>query len=636
MAKRVTVPKYNADPTAVDDGNLYSESSLLASGKLTGNVLTMDVMANDGATRPKLYSLDDGLGNTTQDLLASNMTTGWEPTAGGNLVRINRGQLQFDMTPSLTGLGLTSVSQMTVQHGISDSFTYAIQLGDGTLQWATVTFKLLGEGGVGAQNDTGTGTEDASAWFTVLDNDSIGGAGSIISLNAATITTPGEGQFLAGYASALFVIDTDPVTGKNAIRLDPGTAFNSLSQGEQLDLQAAYTMRYVTGGESQALLTVTVTGVNDPVSVGAQTPMQVNEDDAYSANLTFGYSDPDRADTHSASWSPIGSTVGTLEILGASEATHEIYLRYIHDPQNPTIMSLGDGESLIERFNVTVADGRGGDATTEVAVTIVGANEQVLTNQGSATGGIYADTIGVGPNDFYADTTMYGLGGDDKLYGGAGNDTLIGDEGNDVQYGGNGSDILRGDDGNDRLVSGAGDDELYGGAGSDRLESESTGEKFLSGGEGVDELLSVAADAGAVTWMSGGGSNDYLLLGVGTDHVMFDFTHSEGVDIVYGFDDASGGDLGSQDFIRLSHTAFNVATGTTVALTPDQYLAYNGSPVAGGSPAVMYQAAGNAWNLYYWDGTAPTPVQFAIVTTWTGDLGAEDILIVGSPPTQQL
>ncbi|MGB0935416.1 MAG: peroxidase family protein [Alphaproteobacteria bacterium] len=91
---------------------------------------------------------------------------------------------------------------------------------------------------------------------------------------------------------------------------------------------------------------------------------------------------------------------------------------------------------------------------------------------------------------------LFGNDGDDELLGGAGKDTLRGHDGNDILeggggkdylYGGDGLDKLFGDAGNDMLKGQGGDDHIEGGLGNDKLYGNA-GDDVLKGDEGNDRL----------------------------------------------------------------------------------------------------------------------------------------------------
>src|SRR5439155_20698877 len=100
---------FNNTPQAGDDYYNFTEDQLFALGLVRpANVLSLDVLSNDlGGNAKKLFSVDDGNGNALNptDLLnADGLVNGasqWELTAGGNLVRINNGKIEVDVSHSL-------------------------------------------------------------------------------------------------------------------------------------------------------------------------------------------------------------------------------------------------------------------------------------------------------------------------------------------------------------------------------------------------------------------------------------------------------------------------------------------------------------------------------------------------------
>lgn len=158
---------------AQDDTYSFTEDDLLSSGQFnqTTNVVKLDVMKNDlGGNAKKLWSIDNG--DSVNDLVASNINTGWEPTANGNLIRIVDGQIELDISNALiaaTAVGATpgvdNINALGAGVTISDSFTYAIKLANGTLSYATASFTLVGK------NDAATILETPGGDYTVSKGD---------------------------------------------------------------------------------------------------------------------------------------------------------------------------------------------------------------------------------------------------------------------------------------------------------------------------------------------------------------------------------------------------------------------------------------------------------------------------------
>ncbi len=118
------------------------------------------------------------------------------------------------------------------------------------------------------------------------------------------------------------------------------------------------------------------------------------------------------------------------------------------------------------------------------------------------------DQTGTGGRDFlvanrFSDSSIDGLGGNDRIFGGFGNDDLLGGDGNDLIDGGNGDDFIDGGNNNDNLFGKLGNDILLGGDGNDLVDG-GLGDDFLGGGDGNDQLI-------------GGPDDDQLFGGNGID-----------------------------------------------------------------------------------------------------------------------
>ncbi|WP_219684160.1 VCBS domain-containing protein [Bradyrhizobium canariense] len=122
------------------------------------NILILNVLANDlGGAAKTLFSLDDGTSSSAStknyapaDLLVKDVAyssdaagmaaTGDRSALGARIwieadgtVHYDKGDINVQLQALATGQTLT------------DTFTYAIQLGNGTLSWATVTLQFNGQ-----------------------------------------------------------------------------------------------------------------------------------------------------------------------------------------------------------------------------------------------------------------------------------------------------------------------------------------------------------------------------------------------------------------------------------------------------------------------------------------------------------
>ena len=136
------------------------------------------------------------------------------------------------------------------------------------------------------------------------------------------------------------------------------------------------------------------------------------------------------------------------------------------------------------------------------------------------------------------DDTIFGGAGDDSLYGGTGDDLLVGDDkpenlaadtvadiktlgtsedldafiqsvegtdadGDDRLFGGTGDDVLLGMGGDDYIDGGAGEDAIFGGRGNDIIVYDSN-DYLVSGGSGIDFMVSDNSTLTLTTLLSGG------------------------------------------------------------------------------------------------------------------------------------
>jgi Ca2+-binding RTX toxin-like protein len=185
-------------PQANDDTYGWGVDDLLHAGVLNGNIVTVDVMANDTAGKGKsLWSVDDGDGHpeaTDHDLVGLDVSGVYEDTALNNLgvcdrIAIVDGKVRLDLSHSLAQLGVSDVSAMTMDTHIHDTFVYAIRMGNGTLSQGTVTVDIWGTG-VPVDSDTShdfdtltavaTGRVGSHADDILVGTDGVDGSGGTI------------------------------------------------------------------------------------------------------------------------------------------------------------------------------------------------------------------------------------------------------------------------------------------------------------------------------------------------------------------------------------------------------------------------------------------------------------------------
>lgn len=169
-----TTVSFGNTPQAQDDSFVQTNDAYSLN-----TILKFDVMANDlGGNAKSLYSVDDGAGVPTSDLLDSDKDHALEAGQHGCQIKVTEdGQLGVELTQDfLDYLGTIDAGTFT-----KINFTYAIQLGNGTLSWATASIQFEGTRELPPEN---TVPDPATAlshgyWMTHGFGDSEGFAGAV-------------------------------------------------------------------------------------------------------------------------------------------------------------------------------------------------------------------------------------------------------------------------------------------------------------------------------------------------------------------------------------------------------------------------------------------------------------------------
>jgi len=405
---------FTRTPQAVDDTYNWLEDWLLNPANAPfydsiNNVLTLDVMSNDlGGNAKRLYSIDDGgTGTFLTDLLVNNVNTGWEATAGGNLIRIYNGKIQLDISNDLASIGAAHLNGLGANQVLHDTFTYAIQLGNGTLSWATVTVDIQGvndgpvitsgsqSGNVSEGDDGASQTATGQVTFTDVD---VGDTHTfsviaVASYGAATVDPDGTWHYTVGDAGAV----------------------DRLAVGEHLSDSFTVQVDDHNGGVATQVVNIDIVGTNDaPVvealagdSAGTADPLaETNAGLAASGTLTV--TDVDLTDTVALSVHAVSATGPTgglsnadllafFSVAPASLAADPGSLNnldWAFNSGSEAFNFLAQGEQLTLHYTVRATDDSGagnniGDGV--VTIHIAGTNDApVITEaQGSpATQGV--------------------------------------------------------------------------------------------------------------------------------------------------------------------------------------------------------------------------------------------------------
>jgi len=370
----VSSVSYTKTPQAGDDSYWYTEDELLADCDYdsSSNTLTLDVMSNDlGGNAKKLYSIDDG-DNALADLLTRDVSTDWEATLGGNWIRINAGKIEFKFAEALDSLAEGG-------EPLQDSFRYAIQLGNGTISYATVSITVVGSNdGPRVSAAVTAGGYEGDADFEV---DLLQGASDIDNGETATLQASGLSFSVNGGPSSSALPAGLTLDGNKLLVDADGSAFDHLAAGATEVITVSYVVEDVHGEKVAQTATITVTGSNDaPVAEarvdaategGATITGQVVATDvddgailSYSltgaapAGLTFN------ADG-SYSFDP---TVGAYDHLKAG-ATQDVVVSFKAND--------GTADSNVQTLTITVTGSN--DGPVAVADTAAGTENQLLS-----------------------------------------------------------------------------------------------------------------------------------------------------------------------------------------------------------------------------------------------------------------
>jgi len=340
------------------------------------------VMANDlGGAAKTLYSLDDGTNSTgalsptdllTLDIVRTEALTTDRSAQGARIWITADGKVGYD-AGTLSADFQDQLQHLSPGQFLTDTFTYAIRLGNGTLSWATATVQIAGvnDAPVVTGAVTGAALEDGSnVTLNALANASDVDSGATLSVtNLPGSLPPG--------------VTYDALT--HSFTLDPSNpAFQHLAAGDH----ATVTVNYdVTDGTATTAASISwsVAGTNDaPVVTGAVTGAAVEDDSSVTLNALANASDVDSGETLSVTSLPSSLPPGvTYDALAHS---------FTLDPSNPAFQHLAAGDHTTVTVNYDVTDGT---ATTAASVSwrVTGTNDApvITSNEGGAAATLSVD-----------------------------------------------------------------------------------------------------------------------------------------------------------------------------------------------------------------------------------------------------
>ncbi|KAA5844142.1 type I secretion C-terminal target domain-containing protein [Pseudomonas chlororaphis] len=396
-----TATSFSNTPQAQDDiftTGVIGTSSATITEDLLG-VVYLDVMSNDlGGNAKTLWSLDNATSLSTAtkvyapaDLLVQD-TSRVESTSsdtsfnGAKIWITSDGKVGYDAATLSTAFK-AQLQALAAGASLTDSFTYAIRLGNGTLSWATAQVQFAGANdsvtmSLGAQ--AGTVTEDAATTPSPADSHSATGtiAFSDVDLSdthtASFVAAQGNATALGNFALASVAEAANTANGTvNWTYALDNAAAQSLAQGQTASETYVVTISDGHGSSTTQNVTITITGTNDQVQItsGVQSGDAKEDSGDYAASGNITFTDADLIDTHSVTVTPgasgyLGSF--TTDPLNDSTGTGGGSLGWHFAVDNAALQFLGEGQTVTQTYDVAIGDG----AVQTVTITITGTNDR--------------------------------------------------------------------------------------------------------------------------------------------------------------------------------------------------------------------------------------------------------------------
>ncbi|MUK42271.1 retention module-containing protein [Aliivibrio fischeri] len=313
-----------------------------------------------------------------------NDTATWSVTDGAGVY----GSLTVDATGKWTYvLDNTLTDTQAISNGEVKTETFEIVVDDGN--GGTVTHTVTVEV---------TGTNDLPE---ITDTSVIAG----VVTEETTLTTSGDlfvddVDTLDSHTWTLLSSNNDPY-GSIIVSTNPDgsgkweyTLNNTAAQVQALANGETHTAEYQVqvddgqGGVTTETISIEITGTNDDPIVSGQSTGLVKEDTATQSEAEgqLTVDDVDLIDVHS--WS-VDNNAGTYGSIVIDPATG--LWTYSIDNSLPATQALTEGESVEDKFTVTVDDGQGGTDTIEIIITVVGTNGVPIIG-GDTVGEVTEDT----------------------------------------------------------------------------------------------------------------------------------------------------------------------------------------------------------------------------------------------------
>src|SRR5260221_6678695 len=205
-----TVVSFGNTPQAVDD--LFTSAQTGLNEDIL-QIVYLNVMANDlGGNAKTLYSLDDGIsiGGTrpvdllTQDAGRAEATSSDYSAHGAHIWITSDGKVGYDAN-TFSADFKSQLNALSDGQFLTDTFTYAIRLGNGTLSWATATVQIAG------RNDAATFTGDDTQHVTETNAVLTTGGTLVVHDGDSDATIQAQTHIAGSHSYGTFTIGTNGV-----------------------------------------------------------------------------------------------------------------------------------------------------------------------------------------------------------------------------------------------------------------------------------------------------------------------------------------------------------------------------------------------------------------------------------------
>ncbi len=334
------------------------------------------------------------------------------PLSGGTLGTVTAVKTA-DTTGTGTGGSLTwsySVAASAVEYLAAgqtklESFELGIDDGNGSVAVRTVTATITGS------NDPVVITAETLAGSLVEMATPVG----VLSTSATLSFTDVDLADVHTVSAAGTPLSSGTLGSLAAVKLSDTTGSGSGGQIRWTYSVAAAAVEYLAAGQTRVesftislgdgkgstierQIDVTITGTNDAPRVTAEDLAgAVTEAGTPSGNLsdsgTIDFSDVDLTDAHTVTpaGTPVGTTLGSLAVVRTADTTGTGTggeIRWTYSVAAADIEYLAAGQTRVEQFDLTLADGNGGSFTRRVAVTLTGSNDAVVVTAEQLTASI--------------------------------------------------------------------------------------------------------------------------------------------------------------------------------------------------------------------------------------------------------